>query len=189
MIVGMSRSEGTSARTRAVLVAQCLVGALLVSGCAGGLWSANGVGREADEPAPQPTGACPVIEGQPEPTGCVAYDGDALMRGNEAYRQRRTLTDDERTVLEPQRKAALDALATVSPDDLSTSAVTRALEGAGFDARRVLADANHLDDLTVVTVIITVPGGCLVGSASDGGSEMDTTGTIADGGCVTAPGH
>ncbi len=172
--------------TRAIPAA--LVVGLTLAGCAG-LVSASGAGQDSAAPTPTPTAACPVAQDQPTPTDCIPYDGEFSMQQNEAYRQRRELSDAERRDLEPRRQAAQDALAGVPAAELSAVAVTRSLEDAGFDEQQVTADESHIDDLTVVTVIVSVPGGCLVGSASDGGAEMDATGQIADGGCVTAPGH
>lgn len=171
--------------------APCAAAALVVlmlGGCAG-LATSDAAGRDMAGPAPTLTGICPVIEGEPAPTDCVPYDVDAAMRQNDAYRQRRALTDEQRDSLEPRRQVAQEALAGVPAADLGTVTVTRSLQDAGFEERQIFADENHIDDLTVVTVIISVPGGCLVGSASDGGAEVDATGQIADGGCVTAPGH
>lgn len=166
---------------------------MLVGGCAG-LWSATSASSSDDavESMPEPTGACPYAQDQPAPTGCVPYDGEALMQGNDAYRQRFEVDDEQRAALEPRRQAAQDALAAVPADALSAAEVTSSLEGAGFDEQHVFANESTFDGVTVVSVIISISGSCLigsVGSASPGVAEMDTAGPIADGGCVTAPGH
>ncbi len=173
---------------RARAMPAALVIPLALAGCAG-LWAPSSARPDSAAPTPTFTAACPVVEDQPMPTDCALYDGEFSMRQNDAYRQRRDLTDAEQDDLEPRRKAAQEALADVPAADLSTVTVTRSLEDAGFDERQITAHESNIDDLTVVNVIISVPGGCLVGSATEGGAEVDTAGQIADGGCVTAPGH
>lgn len=136
--------------------------------------------------SPTPDGACPTTDGQEVPAGCVAYDGRAAMRLNEAYRQRAELAPSDADAGRIARDRIQAEL-----EDLAQHPLTAA------DVERPLARLGHVDVQAYgrsdepggLAVGVSVAGGCVYGSVRGSSVELRVGGMIADGGCLPAPGH
>lgn len=184
----------------ATIVAVGALGAVLVLGAVAlqlDNWADRSGNRFAAEAAPasptaspSPTGACPATDGH-LPTGCVPYDPDALMRSNDAYRQRVSSPQDAALAARsvPAVEAALAAL-TGSGATFGSQDVVDALTAAGFTTIQTTGDADVWGDGTTAFGIgVSVPGGCVFGDVRPGALALESGGPIADGGCLEMPSH
>ncbi|WP_139107596.1 DUF6993 domain-containing protein [Oerskovia enterophila] len=154
--------------------------------------------RSANQPAaaasptvsPSPTGACPATDDD-TPAGCLPYDPEALMRSNDAYRQRSSTPEDAALAARsvPAVEAALAAL-TGSGATFRSQDVVDALTAAGFATVQTTGDTDVWGDGTTAFGIgVSVPGGCVFGDVRPGVLALESGGPIADGGCLEMPSH
>ncbi len=184
------------------IVAIAVLGAVLVLGGAAlqlESWADRPAGQDptAGSPpvspasSPAPTGACPAPVDGSSPTGCVPYDPEALMRSNDAYRQRSSTPEDAALAARslPTVEAALAPLAG-SGRSFSSQDVVDAVAAAGFSTVQTTGDTDVWgEDATAFGVGVSVPGGCVFGDVRPGRLELESGGPIADGGCLEMPSH
>lgn len=168
---------------RGVRIVVLAVAAMLLAGCQAGAGVPTIVSSAS--PSASPSFACPIVEGQEPPDGCVPYDPQLLMDVNERYRDHmpisaeafapaQTAADGVRPALEQLR-----ANGAYSPD-----AVRAVLEAAGLQQ---VAVSNGP---AIVYFESTGPaGGCVFGWVNEDAVEVEVAGPIMDGGCVAATGH
>lgn len=171
------------------------LGAVLVLGAVG-LQLDAGVDRPPNRSSasptvsPSPTGACPATDDD-MPTGCLPYDPEALMRSNDAYRQRSSSPQDAALAARsvPAVEAALTAL-TGSGATFRSQDVVDALTAAGFTTVQTTGDTDVWGDgATAFGIGVSVPGGCVFGDVRPGALSLESGGPIADGGCLEMPSH
>lgn len=136
-------------------------------------------------PSASPSFACPIVEGQEPPDGCVPYDPQLLMDVNERYRDHMPISAE---AFAPAQAAADDvrpALEDLRADRAYPPDAVRAiLEAAG------LQEVAVSDGPAIVYFDSTGPaGGCVFGWVNEVEVEVEVAGPIMDGGCVAAVGH
>ncbi|WP_406315914.1 hypothetical protein OHA77_02775 [Streptosporangium sp. NBC_01639] len=154
----------------------------MVSGC--------GVVRSepmAASPSPSPV-LCPPAADSP-PSGCVTMPSwEQRHAENKAYRQRAPMPEEGAAQAEPVAEALRVRLAGLRE---------KALYGQVYveEAVRAVAPAKTnvvirpVDARTGVVFAIEMAGGCVTGFHDERDSEVEVGSYIADGGCLTAPGH
>ncbi|WP_207453723.1 hypothetical protein [Desertivibrio insolitus] len=162
------------------LALTALVLTALVSGCAG-------AGPAAAPETPSPTAACPFVEDAPQDPGCAYYDPDQAMAQNDAYREElptepQALADAEGLL--PSARAALEPLG----PDASEAEVSAVLQELGFSPEDIQISSR--DGLGGYPFGVFTGGACITGWwTSTPELMLEAGGLIADGGCLTAPGH
>jgi hypothetical protein len=155
---------------RAVAVATAV---LLLAGC--------GAARPGGAPTREM--ACPVQgDGAALPDGCAPYDGNAAMRENERYRDRRPLppsaTDAAQPDLQRIRRALEPVAARSAPTEADLRAALLALGFAAVDVQTMRLGFG-----------VETHGGCVYGGIRSSTVEIAFGGFIEDGGCLPADGH
>ena len=163
-----------------------LVLVLVLSGC-GAEVRGGDVAAGSVSPTPTLTGACPVVPGEAPPQDCVPYDGEAAMRGNDAYRQRADL-GPERTAAGAVDVARITELLEQAAADgpLDGEAVVALLAAEGYPAVQSFGSSDVGGG---VAVGVSTEHGCVVGGVRGAEADLELAGGIADGGCLPAPGH
>lgn len=136
-------------------------------------------------PEPSPSYACPIVEGQEVPEGCIPYDPQLLMDSNERYRDHMGISAE---AFAPAQ-AAKEQLAPMLEDlrasgTYSHDSVLEAVESVG------LTGAAVSNGPAIVYFDAPGPsGGCVFGYVNEQQVEVNVAGPIMDGGCVAAVGH
>jgi len=172
------------------LIGLVLVGALGLSGCAGQPTAGGGVpdARSSVSAAPEPTAACPTIEGQPnDDPGCAYYDPDKAMAENERYRERLPLTAELEASLAPVVDKMTTALKPIVDGrvELNVPNVSKAIAVDEVAGTPTIGQ----NDAGVSFIATVETGGCLLGEVAVGSLSVEPAGVIMDGGCVAQSGH
>ncbi|HEY6738792.1 MAG TPA: hypothetical protein VI076_08060 [Actinopolymorphaceae bacterium] len=169
-------------RVRASLTAILAVAALAGAAC-----ETERPSSPEARPSPTASGACPT-GGEHEPArDCVPYDGEALMRGNNAYRERRELPPETKRAAERHRAEITKLLASkartgpIGPND-----VEALLAPLGYPSVTAYGRSDTGGGLALG---VSTGSGCVYGRVKGAEVTLEAGGAIADGGCLPAEGH
>ncbi|MEU9130865.1 precorrin-3B C(17)-methyltransferase [Kitasatospora sp. NPDC048540] len=145
-------------------------------------------------PSPRATGGgapvafCPAPEAGPAPSPCISYSEEQRYADNHAYKQEMPLSESARADNQPRVQALQAALTKLAGGPLDEDGLRRATaEATGTEPATVHVELWR--DRSYAQVVVEAGSGCLKGTINEGRVTAETTGFIADGGCVPAVGH
>ncbi|WP_371495997.1 precorrin-3B C(17)-methyltransferase [Kitasatospora sp. NBC_00374] len=176
---------------RAVAAALLLV---LATGCGSTVTDQRAGTRTGNSQRPHPTDSpapvafCPPPEAGPAPSPCISYSEAQRYADNHAYRQEMPLSESARADNQPRVQALEAALRRLAGAPLTEDGLRRATAEA-TGARPAAVHVELWSDGSYARVVVEAGSGCVQGTVRNGEVTAETTGPIADGGCVPAVGH
>ncbi len=131
---------------------------------------------------------CPQSEAGPAPSPCISFSWEQRVAENNAYKKEMPLSDAARAENEPRVRAleaALRELVGTALDETVLKQVTAEATGT----RAAFVHVELQPDTGYAHVVVPAGAGCVKGTITGGEATAETTGYIADGGCVPAIGH
>ncbi len=169
-----------------ILWGTVVLASALLAGC-GAVPEARDDADAAASPATSASFACPIVEGQEPPEGCIPYDPDLLMDTNERYKDHMAISAEAFAPAQTAKEEIEPALEELRGEGVfETGPVKAVLEDAGLTGISVTGETGG----GIVRFDATGPaGGCVFGHVDQDEVEVSIAGYIMDGGCIAAIGH